>query len=521
MTDATPPAVTAAPPLALRMRGVSKAFGPVVALDGVDLEVRAGEVHALLGENGAGKSTLMKVLAGAHPAGSGSVELDGAPYAPRGTHDALERGVAMVYQELNLAPHLSVADNIMLGRETTRRGVLDRRSMEARVADALARLGRPDISPRAQVLALGPAARQIVEIARAIVFDARVVVLDEPTSSLSSADVEHLFEAVRLLREHGVAVVYISHFLEEVERIADRFTVLRDGRSVGAGVVAETPMERVIELMAGRKLEEFFPQVPHEPGELLLELDSLAGEPLPERASLKLRRGEIFGIAGLVGAGRTELLRALFALDPVRAGEVRMGGVSLARGCPRQRLNQGIGLVSEDRKEEGLALGLPIATNLTLSRLGPVAPGGVIRRGLQEVAARRWMERLAIRARDPWQSAGELSGGNQQKVAIARLLHHDVDVLLCDEPTRGIDVGAKVEVYRALGELAAAGKAVIVVSSYLPELFGVCDTLAVMHRGRLGPARPVGEWTEHAGLDEATRGAGAPATEAATSPATP
>ena len=266
-------------------------------------------------------------------------------------------------------------------------------------------------------------------------------------------------------------------------------------------------MERVIELMAGRKLEEFFPRVPHQPGEVLLELDDLAGAALPTRASLKLRRGEIFGIAGLVGAGRTELLRALFALDPVRRGQVRMAGVPLPARNPRQRLNQGIGLVSEDRKEEGLALGLPLATNLTLSRLGPVAPGGVIRRGLQEAAARRWMERLAIRARGPWQRAGELSGGNQQKVAIARLLHHDVDVLLCDEPTRGIDVGAKVEVYRALGELAAAGKAMIVVSSYLPELFGICDTIAVMHRGVLGPARPVEEWTETAVLDEATRGA--------------
>ncbi len=495
----------------LRMRGVSKAFGPVVALDGVDLEVRAGEVHALLGENGAGKSTLMKVLAGAHAADSGTVELDGVPYAPRGTHDALDRGVAMVYQELNLAPHLSVADNVMLGRETSRRGVLDRRSMEARVAAALERLGRPDISPRAQVLALGPAARQIVEIARAIVFEARVVVLDEPTSSLSSADVEHLFEAVRRLRDAGVAVIYISHFLEEVERIADRFTVLRDGRSVGAGVVADTPMDRVIALMAGRELDEFFPRVAREPGELLLELDGLGGAPLPEHASLRLRRGEILGIAGLVGAGRTELLRALFALDPVRRGEVRMAGLARPARGPRERLAQGIGLVSEDRKEEGLALGLPVATNLTLSRLAPVAPGGVVRRGLQEAASRRWMERLGVRARDPWQPVGELSGGNQQKVAIARLLHHEVDVLLCDEPTRGIDVGAKVEVYRALGELAAAGKAVIVVSSYLPELFGICDTLAVMHRGRLGPARPVGDWTEHAVLDEATRGAAPPA----------
>ncbi|RMH03124.1 MAG: sugar ABC transporter ATP-binding protein, partial [Planctomycetota bacterium] len=493
----------AAPPPALRMRGVVKRFGPVTALDGVDLEVRAGEVHALLGENGAGKSTLMKILAGVHRADAGTVELGGKPFAPRRPQDALDQGVAMVYQELNLAPDLSVADNVALGREAARRGLLDRRANEARVAAALARLGRPDLDPRTPVRSLGPAARQVVEIARALVFDARVVVLDEPTSSLASADVERLFAVVRRLRAEGVAVVYISHFLEEVQQVADRYTVLRDGRTVGAGEVAGTPLERIVELMAGRRLEEFFPRVPHEPGEVLLEVRGLAGVPLPRSVSLELRRGEILGIAGLVGAGRTEFLRALFALEPVRAGEVRIGGLPAPARGPRRRLAQGMGLLSEDRKEEGLALGLSLAHNLTLSRLGPVAPGGVLRPRLQAAAARRWMERLGIRAAGPEQPVGDLSGGNQQKVALARLLHHDVDILLCDEPTRGIDVGAKTEVYRVLGELAAAGKAVLVVSSYLPELFGVCDRIAVMHRGVLGPARPTAEWTEAAVLDAA------------------
>jgi ribose transport system ATP-binding protein len=490
----------------LRMQGVRKRFGAVKALDGVDLEVRRGEVHALLGENGAGKSTLMKVLAGAVRPQAGELELEGRPYAPEGPLDARRRGVAMIYQELNLAPHLSVEDNVMLGRESRRLGLLDRRGVRPRVAAALEALGVDGFGPQTRVAELGPGERQLVEVARALCGDARIVVLDEPTSSLSRRDTERLFEAVARLAAGGTAVVYISHFLEEVQRVAARYTVLRDGRTVGTGEVDGTPVERFVELMAGRRLEEFFPRVPHEPGEVVLELDGLAGERLPREASLRLRRGEILGVFGLVGAGRTEMLRVLFALDAVRRGEVRVAGLPAPGRSPRERLRQGLGLVSEDRKDEGLALGLSLAENTTLSRLGPFVRGGWIRRGEQAAATLRWVERLGIRCRDPWQTVGELSGGNQQKVALARLLHHDVDVLLLDEPTRGIDVGAKVEVYRLMGELAAQGKALLVVSSYLPELCGVCDRIAVMHRGELGPALPAGERGEHEILDEAARG---------------
>jgi len=491
----------------LTMSGVQKRFGGVVALGGVDLEVRRGEVHALLGENGAGKSTLMKVLSGAHSPDAGSCTLDGEEYAPSGPQDALERGVAMIYQELNLAPELTVAQNMLLGREP--RGALgwiQADEVQVRVTRALEALGAEEFQPDTLVRDLGPGQRQLVEIARALVEDAQLIVLDEPTSSLSQGDTRRLFEVVKRLTGEGVAVIYISHFLEEVQEIGDRFTVLRDGETVGAGVVSETSLDELVALMAGRSLDEFFPEVPHEPGEVILELDDLAGEPLPKEASLSLRRGEVLGIAGLVGAGRTELLRALFALEPVRSGEVKLNGAVSAARSPRERLDQGVGLLSEDRKGEGLALDLDLATNATLSHMAPFSPGGWIQSSERRAAVERWIERLGIRCTGPEQRAGDLSGGNQQKAALARLLHHDVDVLLLDEPTRGVDVGAKVEVYRVIGELAAAGKAVLVVSSYLPELFGICDSLCVMHRGVLGPTRPIAEWTEEEVMKEATRG---------------
>jgi ribose transport system ATP-binding protein len=488
------------------MRGVAKRFGAVQALDGVDLEVRAGEVHALVGENGAGKSTLMKVLAGAHAPDAGTMALFGEPYSPEGPLAARRAGVAMIYQELNLARHLSVEENVMLGRERTQWGVVRRRAMRTEVEQALAFLGHSDIPPRTRVADLGPGRRQVVEIARALAGEARILVLDEPTSSLSHADAERLFEVLARLRARGVAIVYISHFLEEVKRVADRYTVLRDGKSVASGDIQGVGIETILRHMAGREMTDFFPRVPHEQGEVVLDVSALAGEELPREASLVLHRGEIFGIAGLVGAGRTELLRALFGLDPIRRGVVRLAGHVHPHSGPRENLRRGMGLLSENRKEEGLALSRPIAENMTLSRLEPFLKLGRIDRAAQRRACTMWMERLRIRSRGAEHPCGELSGGNQQKVALARLLHHDVDVLLLDEPTRGIDVASKVEIYRWMGELARAGKAILMVSSYLPELLGVCDRIAVMHRGKLGAARPTSAWNETSILDEATRG---------------
>ena len=485
--------MTAVVPPRLEMRGVKKRFGATQALRGVDLTVAPGEVHALLGQNGAGKSTLMKVLSGAIVPDEGELRLDGAAYRPADPLAARKAGVAMIYQELSLAPHLSVAENILLGVEPTRRGRLDWAELRARARRALAELHHPDIDVDAKVGGLSIAAQQIVEIARAVAVGCRVLVLDEPTSSLTRSDAEALFALIARLQAQGQSIIYITHFIEEAKRVASRFTVLRDGETVGGGDTAGAAVGDIVDLMVGRRMEQLFPRSPRQPGEALLDVRDLAGVAKPARASLVLHRGEVLGIAGLVGAGRTELLRALAGLDPIRSGQVRLGVVS-GPASPRERWAQGLALVSEDRKEEGLALGLSIADNLTLSRLPRV-----VKPGERRAVVERWIGELAIRCQDPDQSVGDLSGGNQQKVAIARLLHHGVDVLLLDEPTRGIDVGSKAQIYELIDGLVARTtppKAVLMVSSYLPELLGVCDRIAVMCRGRLGPALPVDQLTE-------------------------
>jgi ribose transport system ATP-binding protein len=480
----------------LVMTGVAKRFGSTQALDGVDLNLRPGEVHALVGENGAGKSTLMKVLSGAVRPGAGQMVLDGQPYRPTGPQDARRHGVAMVYQELTLAPHLSVEANILLGIEPSRFGFLRRDEGRRRVREALAVLEHPEIQPESSIADLSPATRQLVEIARALLVDVRLLVLDEPTSSLSQEDAGRLFALVHRLRERGVTVVYISHYLEEVRQIADRFTVLRDGRSVGGGSVGEFSTERMIELMVGRSLAEQFPHVPHTIGQPVLELTNVVAGPVSSGVNLTLHRGEILGLAGIVGSGRTELLRAVFGLDPVRSGKVVVRSVHLARHAgPARRIEQGVGMLSEDRKAEGLTLNQSIADNLTYSRLRPYSRFGWLDLRRRRRAVVDWLAKLSIRCAGPDQSVGELSGGNQQKVALGRLLHQDADVLLLDEPTRGVDVGSKAEIYRLIGELAAQGRAVLFVSSYLPELLGVCDHLAVMARGRLSEVRPARDWS--------------------------
>lgn len=495
----------AAPPV-LRMSGVSKSFGATRALDDVGFELARGEVHALIGENGAGKSTMMKVLSGAIRPDAGRMEIEGRPYAPAGPLDGRRSGVAMIYQELTLAPHLTVEENIMLGREAHARGWLDRESMRRLVRETLEIVRHPEIPLDAPVGRLSVGAKQVVEIARALAGRARILVMDEPTSSLPQEDSQRLFEIVRGLRDQGVSVVYISHFLEEVQRVADRYTVLRDGRSVGSGTMEGTRLEDIIQLMVGRKLAQLIPRVEHAVGENVLDLFGLQGTRMAAPVSLSLARGEILGVAGLIGSGRTEMLRALFGLDEAVGGAVVVSGREIAGRTPWTRIERGLGLLSEDRQGEGLALNMSVADNLTLSELRPYRLRGLLRPALQRRGAADWIGRLQIKARGPAQPVGDLSGGNQQKVALARLLHQKASIFLLDEPTRGIDVVSKSQIYEWIGELAREGKSVVFVSSYLPELLGISDRIAVFHRGVLVESRPVGEWDAASLLAAATVG---------------
>lgn len=483
-------------PVVLRLTGIQKRFGATQALRGVSLEIARGEVHALIGENGAGKSTLMKVLSGAHPADAGTMELDGHPYEPRDPDRARRQGVAMIYQELNLALDLTAQENILLGAEERRWGWIDAAHSRQKARAALAQIGHEDLDLDRRAGDFSLAQQQIIEIARALLTSPRVLIMDEPTSSLTDVDAQKLFATISRLRAQGVSVIYISHFLEECARTADRFTVLKDGETVGSGVMASAQLDSIITLMTGREVRELYPRAPRAPGEVVLTVKQASRPPRLAAASFQLRAGEIFGLAGLIGAGRTDLLRAIFGLDALAEGEVCLIGDVAKKATPRDRWRQGVGFLSENRKEEGLMLGQSLADNLTLTKPAAFARWGWMNGRRQCDAARRWVERLSIKCRDVLQPVGELSGGNQQKVALARLLEHPARIFLLDEPTRGIDVGSKAHIYQRIGELAASGKAVVLVSSYLPELLGLCDSIGVMCRGDLVAIRPRAEWSE-------------------------
>ncbi|MFL6698503.1 MAG: sugar ABC transporter ATP-binding protein [Vitreoscilla sp.] len=476
---------TTAPPL-LSLSGVTKRFFNVVALEGVSFDVRRGEVHAVCGENGAGKSTLMKVMSGVYVPDEGTLSLDGESLCFTSPREAQERGIAMIHQELNLVPHLSVAENIYLGREPLRGWLVDRRKLRADAQSCLDRLG-VTVSPDTLVSGLSVAQQQMVEIAKALSMQARILIMDEPTSSLTDVETTQLFRVIHELKRAGAGIVYISHRLDELEGLVDRVTVLRDGRYISTKAFAETSVDEIVALMVGRTLDEKFPPRRRCPtGETVLQVRGLRRQGVFGPVDFDLRRGEILGFAGLVGAGRTEVARAVFGADPVDGGSIELAGRALAVRSPIDAIREGIAYLSEDRKAHGLAVKMSVAQNITLANTAAVTDRRGLIRGAEELAvARRYIEQLGIRTPSPEQAARLLSGGNQQKVVIAKWLFRESRVLFFDEPTRGIDVGAKVAIYELLDQLACAGIGVVMISSELPEILGMTDRVAVFHGGRI------------------------------------
>lgn len=473
------------PQTALEMRGIIKSFAGNTVLTDVSLSARAGEVLALLGENGAGKSTLMKILAGVHQPDAGEIFIDGQAVKIANPVDSLHHGVAMIYQELSLAPHLTVAENIFLGREPVSSfGLINQRALNEK-AGALLREYGFKLEPKAKVSQLSTAKRQLVEITRAIVEAKKVIVMDEPTSSLTSHEVEDLFRLIRDLKARGLAVIYISHRLEELDEIADEVTILRDGRAVFNGKWGSISTDEVIRHMAGRELKEIFPPRQAKIGDVKLRVSNLSRPPKFDNISFQAHAGEVVGIAGLAGAGRTELVEAIYGTQPALRGEINLSGQSILHAVPHRSVQHGLSLLTEDRKRTGLCLNLSLATNLTLANVKALLKGGVLQTKAETTAATDYINKLHIRPPSPAKTVGRMSGGNQQKVLLGRWLFAQTQVFLLDEPTRGVDVAARAEIYREINELAETGAAIVMVSSDLPELLGMADRILVLRRGRL------------------------------------
>ncbi|HCE7318832.1 TPA: sugar ABC transporter ATP-binding protein [Pseudomonas aeruginosa] len=491
----------------LSIRGVGKTYAQPVLAE-IDLQLFGGEVLALTGENGAGKSTLSKIVGGLERPGAGSLELLGRPYAPGSRREAEALGVRMVMQELNLLPTLSVAENLFLHDLPRRAGWIDRRRLRAAAREAMAQVGLEAIDPDTLVGDLGIGHQQMVEIARNLIGDCRLLILDEPTAMLTAREVDMLFEQVERLRERGVAIVYISHRLEELARISQRIAVLRDGRLVCVEPIERYDADQLVTLMVGRELGERFDLGTRQIGAPLLRVERLSRRGKVHEVSFEVRAGEIFGISGLIGSGRTELLRLIYGADRADGGQVLLGDPPqrLSLRSPADSVRQGMALITEDRKGEGLLLDQSISANLALGNLPALARHGVIDRRREEALARRQVEALRVRCADTAQAVGELSGGNQQKVVIGRWLERDCQVLLFDEPTRGIDVGAKFDIYALLAELTRRGKALVVVSSDLRELMLICDRIGVLSAGRMVDTFERDAWTQDALLAAAFAG---------------
>ena len=469
----------------IQMVDVAKSFGGIQALKGVTFRVAPGEIHALVGENGAGKSTLMKILSGAYKMDSGSVLIDGVPVEISSPKRGRELGIGIVYQEFELAPDLTVAENIYLDRMTNRFGIMQWQRITAGAQEIIRELGF-SISPQAVVKQLPVAYQQIVEIAKALSTGARILILDEPTAVLTDSEAQKLFATLRRLKQSGVSIVYISHRMEEVFQIADTITTLRDGQVTGSMPRSEATVEHVIELMIGGKLTAMFPPRKAEIGEEVLVVEGLSRPPAFEDISFSLSRGEVLGIAGLVGSGRTEVLRAIFGADAYQSGSVTLEGKRLALHAPRDGVKKGLALVPENRKEQGLILDKPIKQNVTLANLKRILTAlGLIRQKQEKEIAGSLGEKLSIRMGSIDLPAYSLSGGNQQKVVLAKWFNTECKVILLDEPTRGVDVGAKTEIYKLINECAASGMGVLMVSSEMPELIGMCDRVLVMAKGKI------------------------------------
>jgi ribose transport system ATP-binding protein len=468
----------------LRLESVTKSFGATLALNNVHFDLRAGEVHALMGENGAGKSTLMKILAGDVQRDAGKVLLDGQEIEIRSPRDARAHGIAIIHQELNTVPAMTVADNLALGLEpVTRFGRLDRKKVLESAREKLALIGA-NIDPRRSLGSLSVGMQQMVEIARAVSEDARVLVLDEPTAALSRAEAEHLYQIIEQMRSAGVGLIYISHRMEEVWQLADRVTVLRDGTYIGTGEMTKITPSDVVRMMVGRPVAELYDHPPRTPGPVILDVAGLSGDEIGP-VDFQVRAGEVVCMAGLIGSGRTEVGRLLFGADPRTGGTVRIEGRPSQPADPYAAIADGIGMVPENRKEQGLFLGHSVEDNIAISSLNRFVTAGVVRRRKVRDAVRDQMQRLRLRLSALNLPVKALSGGNQQKAALARWLMRNSKVLILDEPTRGVDIGAKQEIYEVIHELAQAGKAILVISSDLPEAIGISDRLLVMRGGRI------------------------------------
>jgi rhamnose transport system ATP-binding protein len=469
----------------LALRGASLSFGAVTALREARLELFAGEAHALVGENGAGKSTLVKILAGAHQPDAGTLTLDGQPVFFAGPAQARDAGIAVIYQEPTLFPDLSVAENIFMGRQPLGRGRrIDTAAMREQSRQLFARLG-VQLDPDRPARGLSIADQQLVEIAKALSFDARVLVMDEPTAALSGIEVDRLFAVVRALRDAGAAVLFISHRLDEVFALCQRVTVMRDGAWVSTDPVEDVRVEQVVRRMVGREVGSLFPKQVAEAREVLLEVRGLTSRGVFADISFSVRGGEIVALAGLVGAGRSEVSRAIFGVDRYDSGEVLVAGQRLRQHDPSAAIAAGIALVPEDRRQQGLVMELPIERNATLTRRWKLSRLGISRPGAERASARDWARRLQVKAANLADPVSTLSGGNQQKVVLAKWLATIPKVLIVDEPTRGIDVGTKAEVHRLMSDLAGEGVAILMVSSELPEVLGMADRVLVMREGRL------------------------------------